>query len=116
MYYGSKSNLAIRLKRYGSSKTFVIGYSGDLGCASPYSTNPSFVKFKLENGDIITFYHKGDIDCGDFDLLGKLSANDITRLKKSPIKSVRLSGTDYYKDFTDLFFKDFFIKKLDCIK
>lgn len=106
----------IRLRRYGSSKYVEIKSYRDLGCVSPYSTNKSYVKFKLENGDIITFYHKGDIDCGSFDLLGVLTENDIKRLKKSPIKTVRLSGTKYYHDISDLFFKDFFIKKLNCIK
>lgn len=110
------TDLKIRLRRYGSSKYVEIKSSQDLGCTSPYSTNKSSVKFKLENGDIVTFYHKGDIDCGNFNLLGLLTGSDISRLKKSPIKTVRLSGTEYYHDVTNLFFKNFFIKKLDCVK
>lgn len=108
--------LSIQLRRYGNSKVVIIKSAHDLGCTSPYSNNRSTVKFKLENGDIVTFYHFSDIECGDFELWGKLTTKDIYRLKKSPIKTVRLSGTEYYHDFKDLLFKDFFIKKLDCIK
>ncbi len=108
--------LKIQLRRYGSSKYIRIKSFHDLGCTSSYSSNKSTVKFKLENGDIVTFYHSDDIDCGNFDLLGKLTQNDIIRLKKSPIKTVRLSGTDYYHDFKSVKWNNFFIDKLDCIK
>ncbi|MCH7784398.1 MAG: hypothetical protein IIB06_03130 [Bacteroidetes bacterium] len=115
-YENNKSDLRIQLIRYGNSKYVRIRSNRDLGCTSPYSTDKSYVKFKLENGDIVTFFHRDDIDCGNFNLLGKLTQNDIVRLKKSPIKTVRLNGTDYYHDVENLFFKDFFIKKLDCLK
>lgn len=110
------SNLEIQLRKYGNSKYVEIKSTLDLGCTSPYSSGKSNVKLKLKNGDIITFYHIGDIDCGSFNLLGKLTLNDIIRLKKSSIKTVRLSGTKFYHDFKNLFFENFFIKKLDCIK
>jgi len=109
------SSIRIRLRRYGNNKHIQIISSSDLGCTSPYSHNLSSVKFKLENGDILTFFHKGDVDCGSFDLLGVLTANDIIRLKKSPIKTIRLTGTEFYKDIEDVYFKDFFIKKINCI-
>lgn len=113
-YYSRE--LEIRLKRYGNSKFVVIRSQRDLGCTSSYSNSRSNVKFKLENGNIVTFYHVGDVDCGDFELLGRLTPNDIAKLKNSPIKTVRLTGTDFYHDVKNLFFKDFFIKKIDCIK
>ncbi|AVI51226.1 hypothetical protein C5O00_08580 [Pukyongia salina] len=108
--------LGVTLKRYGNAKYIYIWTSSDLGCVSPYSHNRSTAKFKLENGDIITFYHRGDIDCGRFELVATITSNEIARLKRSPIKTVRLNGTEYYNDYTDLFFTEFFIKKLDCIK
>lgn len=77
----SKEVIVVTLKRYGVNKYVEIDYNGDLGCVSPYSNDRSFVKFKLENNDIITFYHSGDIDCSDFVLFGKLSNSEISRLK-----------------------------------
>ena len=115
--YGIQNGeLKIQLQRYGSLKYIRIKSSHDLGCTSSNDTNLSSVKFKLENGDIITFYHISDINCGKFNLLDDLTSNNIKRLKKSPIKFVRLSGTDYYHDFKTVKWNNFFIDKLDCIK
>lgn len=111
-----KSNLYIRLKNYNGNKTIFISLDSDLGCASSYTSNKSFVKFKLENDKIITFYHKGDIDCAEFTLIGRLTNNDIFHLTKSPIKSIRLSGTKYFEDVSDIYYPNYFIDKLDCIK
>lgn len=108
-------NLAIKLKKRGSNKIIYFSLDTDLGCASSYNTNKSFVKVKLENNDIVTFYHFGDINCRKFTLIGRLSKNEIDRLKKSNIKSIRLQGTDYYKDLTDIEYKEFFKEKLNCI-
>jgi len=113
--YGIRT-LDIRLRRNGNSKYLEVRVSSDLGCASPYPTDKSFVKIKLENGDIITIHHTWDIDCGHFNLIGNLTENDILRLKKSPIKTIRLQGTKYYEDYDKIYFKRFFINKLDCIK
>ena len=111
-----KSELGISLRKYGNQKMIQIISDIDLGCTSPYSSSLSYVQFKLKNGVIVTFHHKGDIDCGDFDLLGQFTENDIIKLKKSPIETIRLSGTEFYHDFKNIFFKDLFIKKLNCIK
>jgi len=113
--YGA-SGLRIRFRKNGNTKYLQIESAADLGCTSSYSTDKSHVKFKLENGDIVTFYHIDDVNCSNFELLGKLTESDIQRLKKSPIKTVRLTGTKSYFDIKDIFFKEFFIKKLDCIK
>ncbi|MBD0822603.1 hypothetical protein [Aestuariibaculum marinum] len=108
--------LRIQLARVKNEK-FVIFSSYDLGCTSPYKSSKSYVKVKLENNDIITFYHHGDIDCGDeFRLYGRISESEIARLKSSEIKTVRLSGTEGYLDVDVDYFKDFFIKKLKCIE
>lgn len=113
---GSYSKVRIQLKKYGKNKYVVFSSFDDLGCSSPYSTNRSTVKIKLENNDIVNFYHMGDLECGNFILVGKINANEIIRLKKSPIKTIRITGTKYYQDYKNFEFKDFFIKKLDCIK
>lgn len=112
----NKNVLNISLRRYGNQKTVVFESLLDLGCASPYSNDKSYVKVKLENGTIVTVYHRDDINCGNFILVGILTNNDIIKLKQSPIKTIRLSGTKYYNDIKDIEFKDFFIKKLECIK
>ena len=116
LYGGNFGELIyIKLSKYGNSKYLIID-SSSVGCISPYSPDISNVKFKLENGDIVTFYHIGEIDCGSSYLISKLNLSNINRLKKSPIKTIRLTGTDSYNDFKEIVFKDFFIKKLDCIK
>ena len=115
-YYWVSNNLHIELYRKGNRKYVFFDFIGDLGCASSYSHNRSYVKVKLENNDIVTFYHSWDVDCHSFSLKGNLNNSDITRLKKSPIKSIRLQGTDYYDDVEKLEYKEFFIDKLKCIK
>jgi hypothetical protein len=70
---------------------------------------------KLENNDILTFYHIGGIDCGKFSLLVRFSQSDIDRLNKSIIKTVRLNGTDYYHDIALIKWRTFFNDKLKCI-
>jgi len=115
-YYFVSPKLLISLSKVGNSKYVYFGLDSDLGCASPYNNDRSYVKVKLENNDILTFYHSGDIDCAEFTLKGKLSNSEILRLKSSPIKTIRLQGTKYYHDEINFDFDDFFIKKLKCIK
>ncbi|WP_157962189.1 SH3 domain-containing protein [Winogradskyella aurantiaca] len=106
--------VSIQLGKYGNK--YVRFYlRSDLGCASPY--DPSYVAVKLENNDILTFYHKGDVECeGVFILLAYLSNSDINRLKKSPIKTIRFSGTEGYQDERSFYYPELFIEKLSCIK
>lgn len=113
--YDYKLNLLI--KRDGGLRTVHFKLDLDLGCSSPYSNNRSKVEIRLENNDLIKFYHSGDIDCGDFYLIGKLSLGEVNRLKKSKIKFIRLTGTEGYQDFEEeINFKEVFINKLKCIE
>ena len=114
--YSYNAELSISLRKVNDTKYIVFESEKDLGCSSSYERNQSFVKIKLENGALVTFYHRGDTDCGDFRLFGRLTQKDIIQLKKSQIKSIRLSGTDYYHDVTNVYWKTFFIDKLECIK
>ena len=111
-----KGEIRIQLEKTGNTKYIWFFTYFDLGCASSYSNDQSYIKVKLENGDILTFYHIGDIDCGDFTLVSRLTENEIIRLKKSPIKSFRLSGTKYSNDIVGIKWTTFFQDKLDCIK
>lgn len=108
--------LYFQLIKLGSNKYLRIHSSYDLGCTSSYDNNKSYVKIKLENNTILTFYHIGDIDCGKFELFANLSNSDIEILKKSQIKTVRLSGTEYIQDIKKIEWSSFFIDKLSCIK
>lgn len=115
--YGSYYNgeLSLELRRSGNSKYIWFYSNKDLGCVSSYKANRASVKFKLENGVIVSFYHFGDVDCSEFSIIANLTAGDISKLKKSPIKSIRLSGSKYYHDITNVKWKTFFIDKLNCI-
>lgn len=110
------SPIKIQFNRIGNLKFIVFKTDRDLGCASPYSSSKSYVKVRLENNQIVTFYHFNDIDCGSFALYGKLTNNDIKMLKSSEVVSIRLSGTKHYTDIEKIKFKDIFIQKLKCLE
>ncbi len=114
--YTVSRNLTIELVRQGRSVSVFINLSEDLGCASYLSSQRSFVKVKLENNKIITFYHSWNIECGDFSFKGKISSSQIISLKNSPIKSIKLQGTKYSQEIIDIDYKEFFIDKLKCIE
>lgn len=114
-FYSVADNLEIKLLNHNNSYFIKFKTNLNLECVSPYSHNKSFAKVKLKNNDIITFYHFGDVDCSTFILIGKLSKNEINRLKKSTIETIRLSGTKHYHDFKEISFDNFFIKKLNCL-
>ncbi|MDY8137614.1 hypothetical protein [Aquimarina sp. 2201CG5-10] len=112
----TRRDLIIGLMRNGKDKFITIACDIDLGCVSPYKNNQSYVKFKLENGKIITFYHKVSLDCSNFELTSTLTNSKISELKKSAIKTIRFSGTKHYHDAKDIGWSTFFIDQLDCIK
>jgi hypothetical protein len=115
-YLETKSNsFKIQLSKIGNSKYINFFAFLDIGCTSPFETNKSYVKVKLENNQIVTFYHRGKIDCGKFGLIGLITNSDILKLKKSPIKEFRFNGTDYYMDFIEIDWNTFFIDQLKCI-
>ncbi len=109
-------SLRFQLRKYNSEFYLVAKSYLDLGCSSPYANDRSYMKIKLLNDKVLTFYHRGDIDCSGFRIFARITNNEIHSLKQSPIKSVRLSGTDYYNDIENVDFKNFFIDKLKCIE
>lgn len=110
-------SLAVALNSVGSTMYVHFNLEIDLGCTSPYKSSRSKVKVILDNEDVITFLHSGDIDCGDeFRLRGKLTSSEGLRLQKSKIKLIRLEGTDSYQDLKEFDYSEFFIDKLKCIK
>lgn len=113
--FSMTETLYIQLRKIGSEKYVIFKSNSDLGCTSSYKNNQSYVKIKLENNDIVTFYHRSDVDCGDYRLFGRITQSDINKLKKSEIKNIRLVGTKYKKDILVTDFKNIFMKKLDCI-
>jgi len=92
----------------------VVFHAIGLGCTSSYENNRSWVKVMLENNDVVTFYHSGQLDCGSFELWGNISNSEIIRLKKSPIKAIKLEGTKYNQTITDFHWPTFFIDQLKC--
>lgn len=109
-------SLRLQLRKNNSESYLVAKSYLDLGCSSPYENDRSYMEIKLLNDKILTFYHRGDIDCSGFRIFARITNNEIHSLKQSPIKSVRLSGTDYYNDIENVDFKNFFIDKLKCIE
>lgn len=108
-------DLRIVLGNDNGTKIFSIGPIHDLGCTSPLNHNKSSAKIKLENGEIVTFYHSGQLDCRKFGLDGIISPTDYTKLMESPIKTIRLQGTERYHDYDFIVYKDILIDKLKCI-
>ncbi|MEP4781282.1 MAG: cell envelope integrity protein TolA [Algibacter sp.] len=107
--------LTVELHRQGRVLNIFFNLSEDLGCASYLPNNRSTVKVTLENNQVITFYHSWNMDCGDFSFKGKLSKAQILKLEQSPIKSIKLKGTKYSSEITNLDYKEFFIDKLSCL-
>lgn len=115
-YKVSGYSLRMQLRRYDSEIYLVVKSIQELGCSSPYNTDRSYVKIQLLNNKILTFYHRGDLDCKRFRVFARITNNEINLLKKIPIKSVRLSGTEFYHDIEEIEYEDFFIDKLKCIE
>jgi hypothetical protein len=113
--YSISKNLTVELYRQGNSTNIFFNLLEDLGCASYLPSNRSYVKVYLENNDVITFYHSWNMDCGEFRFKGKLSGSETARLKKAPIKSIKLQGTKSFLEITNIDYKEFFLDKLTCI-
>ncbi|MEP5340534.1 MAG: hypothetical protein ABJQ50_12540 [Algibacter sp.] len=113
--YRLSKALTVELHRQGRVLNIFFNLSEDLGCASYLPNNRSTVKVTLENNQVITFYHSWNMDCGDFSFKGKLSKAQILKLEQSPIKSIKLKGTKYSSEITNLDYKEFFIDKLNCL-
>ena len=114
--YKIAKNLTLELYQQGRSINIFFNLLESLGCASYLPTNRSYVKVKLENNETITFYHSWNIDCENFNFKGKLSISQIKKLKKSPIKSIKLKGTKHSSDIENIDYKEFFIDKLKCLE
>lgn len=109
-------NLTVELYKRGKNINVFFNLSEDLGCASYLPGNRSSVKVTLENNQTVLFYHSWDMTCGDFIFKGNLSNSQIKRLKKSPIQSIYLKGTNESRYVSDITYKTFFIEKLNCIE
>ena len=113
--YRVNNNLEIELYKKGNSKQAFFSSASELGCVSYFSNNRSSVKITLENNDIVTVYHSWNMDCGNFSLKGVLTNDAISKLEKSPIKSIRLQGTKQYLEIETIEYKEFFMDKLHCL-
>jgi len=113
--YKVSDDLQIELFKKGNKKYVFFNFSGDLGCASSYTHNRSFVKIYLENNDQLTIFHTWDMDCADFSLKGMLTSSTIAKLKESPIKSIYLQGTKANHLIENIMYQEFFMDTLKCI-
>lgn len=114
-YKSKKPLIEIMLRNINNKKSIIFATNKDLGCAIPYKKNRSFVKVKLVNDEIVSFFHGGNVDCGDFTVIARLTENDIKKLKQSPIKTIRFSGKKSYYDAKEVDRPNFFIENLGCI-
>ena len=113
--YEVNDSLKIELYRIGNKKHVFMNFDGQLGCASYFSHNRSSAKIKLENNVIVTIYHSWNVDCGKFSLKGILTNSSISKLKESPIKSIKLQGTKGFIEIENIKYKEFFMDKLGCL-
>ena len=113
--YEVNDSLKIELYRIGNKKHVFMNFDGQLGCASYFSHNRSSAKIKLENNVIVTIYHSWNVDCGKFSLKGILTNSSISKLKESPIKSIKLQGTKGFIEIENIKYKEFFKDKLGCL-
>ena len=115
--YTLNKNLTVELYKQGRKTNIFFNLSEDLGCATYLPNQRSSVKITLENNRIVNFYHSWDIECGELFLFkARLSSININILKKAPIKSIVIHGTQGYKEINFIEYKEFFIDKLKCIE
>jgi len=115
--YTLNKNLTVELYKQGRKTNVFFNLSEDLGCATYLPNQRSSIKITLENNRIVNFYHTWDIECGELFLFkARLSSININILKKSPIKSIVIHGTQGYKEINFIEYKEFFIDKLKCIE
>ena len=115
--YTLNKNLTVELYKQGRKTDVFFNLSEDLGCATYLPNQRSSIKITLENNRIVNFYHSWDIECGELFLFkARLSSININILKKSPIKSIVIHGTQGYKEINFIEYKEFFIDKLKCIE
>ena len=115
--YTLNKNLTVELYKQGRKTNVFFNLSEDLGCATYLPNQRSSVKITLENNRIVNFYHSWDIECDELFLFkARLSSININILKKSPIKSIVIHGTQGYKEINFIEYKEFFIDKLKCIE
>jgi hypothetical protein len=115
--YTLNKNLTVELYKQGRKTNVFFNLSEDLGCATYLPNQRSSIKITLENNRIVNFYHSWDIECGELFLFkARLSSININILKKSPIKSIVIHGTQGYKEINFIEYKEFFIDKLKCIE
>ena len=105
-----------QLRNNDGVKSVILMLNKELGCVSPYRGKQSRVRVTLENGDIITFLHYGKVSCGNFKLIGKLTASEVKRIVKSPIKQLDFYTAENKMTVTDISNENFFIDKVHCIE
>lgn len=113
--YKVNDHLKIELYRIGNKKHVFINFDNKLGCASYFSHNRSYAKIKLDNNTVVTIYHSWNVDCANFSLKGILTNASISKLKASPIKSIKLQGTKDFIEIENVKYKEFFMDKLGCL-
>jgi hypothetical protein len=113
--YKVNDHLNIELYRIGNKKHVFINFDSKLGCASYFTHNRSYAKIKLENNTVVTIYHSWNVDCANFSLKGILTNSSISKLKASPIKSIKLQGTKDFIEIENVKYKEFFMDKLGCL-
>ena len=113
--YKVSDHLNIELYRIGNKKHVFINFDNKLGCASYFSHSRSYAKIKLENNVVVTIYHSWNVDCDNFSLKGILTNSSISKLKASPIKSIKLRGTKDFIEIENVKYKEFFMDKLECL-
>ena len=113
--YKINDSLTIELYKNGNKRDVFITYMGNLGCASYLTSNKSYAQIRLENNEVVTIYHTWNIDCDNFKLRGSLSQSSISKLKNSPVQSIKLKGTKSSYLVNNIDYTEIFKDKLSCI-
>jgi hypothetical protein len=114
--YQVGEGIAMELYMQGRKTNIFINAKVDLGCVSYFSHNRSSVRIKLENNQVVSFYHSWDMECGDYLFKGNLSQSQKNTLSNSPIKSILLKGTKGNIEITEIKYTNFFMDKLKCLE
>ena len=110
------TRISCQLRNNNGAKSVLISLNRDLGCASSLKGQKSSVRITLKNGSVISFFHYGQIECGNFKIIGRLTGAEMAKLKRSPIKQIRFSGTREKKTVSYISNPTFFMDKIQCIQ
>lgn len=106
------SFFSLGLRKMNTTRLIYSKFEGNLGCM----TNESKMLVKLENDVILEFVNFAPEECGENATMAfNLEDEAIKALRETPIKVIRINGSEGYTDLK-VIDAEYFIKTLKCVE